>query len=135
MTGASVPRAAVGDRLRWGAMDFEALVAHTSTVRSSKPLTGQQGRMRVIFLVAEVGGRWSQESVWFLVQFAKANVRHEPKVMRVSVRCVGMRRWRCMLACPAAQVFAMSLLERGADLGSDGPILTTSEVVGDVLRA
>ena len=45
-------------------------------------LSGQQGRTRLVVLAAEVGGRWSQESVRFLVQLAKAKVRHEPKVMR-----------------------------------------------------
>ena len=36
-----------------------------------------------------------------------------------------------MLACAAAQAFALSLLERRAGLGSDGPTPTTSDVVGD----
>ena len=52
-------------------------------------LSGQQGRTRLVVLAAEVGGRWSQESVRFLVQLAKAKVRHEPKVMRVSVSALG----------------------------------------------
>ena len=94
-------------------------------------LSGQQGRTRLVVLVAEVGGRWSQESVRFLVQLAKAKVRHEPKVMRISDQCAWIRRWRCMLACAAAQAFALSLLERRAGLGSDGPTPTTSDVVGD----
>ena len=89
------------------------------------------GRTRLVVLAAEVGGRWSEESVRFLVQLAKAKVRHEPKVMRVSAQCAWMRRWRCMLASAAAQAFALSLLERRAGLGSDGPTPTTSDVVGD----
>ena len=79
--------------LRWSAMDFHALVAHTSTVRSSKPLAGGRNAITLsslanevarasFVLAAEVGGRWSQELVRFLVQLAKAKVRHEPKVMR-----------------------------------------------------
>ena len=36
-----------------------------------------------------------------------------------------------MLACVAAQVFALSLLERRAGFGSDGPTPTTSDVLGD----
>ena len=75
-------------------------------------LSGQQGRTRLVVVAAEVGGRWSPESVRFLVHFAKAKVRHEPKVMRVSAQCAWMRRWRCMLACAAAQAFALPLLDR-----------------------
>ena len=62
---------------------------------------------------------------------AAPKVRHEPKVMRVSAQCAWIKRWRCMLACAAAQAFALSLLERRAGLGSDGPTPTTSDVVGD----
>ena len=80
---------------------------------------------------AEVGGRRSEKSVQFLVQLAKAKVRHEPKVMRVIAQCAWMRRWRCMLACAAARAFTLSLLERRAGLGFDGPTPTTSDVVGD----
>ena len=78
-------------------------------------------------------GRWSQESVRFLVQLAKTKVCHEPKVMRVSAQCAWMRRWRCMLACAAAQAFALSLLERRAGPGSDGPTPTTSEWLATVV--
>ena len=107
--------------LRWGAMEFHALVAHVDGAilqaarrrkeRHYPELSGQQGRTRLVVVAAEMGGRWSPESVRFLVHFAKAKVRHEPKVMRVSAQCAWMRRWRCMLACAAAQAFALSLLD------------------------
>ena len=31
--------------------------------------------------------------------------------MRVSAQCAWLRRWRCLLACSAAQAFALSLLD------------------------
>ena len=83
-------------------------------------LSGRQERTRLVVLVAEVGGRWSQETAHFLLQTAKAGVRHEPKVIRVSAQCAWLRRWRCLLAYSAARAFALSLLDCRAGLGSDG---------------
>ena len=73
-------------------------------------LSGRQGRTRLVVLAAEVKGRWSQETAHFLLHMAKAKVRHEPKVMTVSDQCAWLRRWQRMLACSAAQAFALSLL-------------------------
>ena len=45
-------------------------------------------------------------------QVAKAKAFHEPGVLRESARQAWLRRWRCLLACSAAQAFALSFLER-----------------------
>ena len=46
---------------------------------------------------------------------------------RVSVQCAWTRRWRSILACAVAQIFAVSLLGRRGCLGSYGPTPFTSE--------
>ena len=55
----------------------------------------------------EVGGRWSEESMSFLSQLAKAKVRHEPLAIRASARHAWLRRWSSILACSASRSFAL----------------------------
>ena len=94
-------------------------------------LSGANGRARLVVLACEVGGRWSEESMSFLSQLAKAKVRHEPPAIRASARHAWLRRWSSILACSASRSFASSLLELRGGLGADGPTPSSSEVVTD----
>ena len=114
--------------------DVDGVILEEATRRKERrypELSGRHGRTHLVVLAAEVCGRWSPDTVRFLAQLAKAKARHEPRVLRESARQAWLRRWRCLLACSAAQAFALSLLERRDALGSDGATPTTSDVIGD----
>ena len=70
------------------------------------------GRVRMVVIAGEVGGRWSEETKAFLWSLACEKSLSEARVMRGSVRAAWYRRWCCLLACAAAKAVALSLLER-----------------------
>ena len=103
--------------------------ARRTKERTYPELTGEQGRARLVVLVCETGGRWSEEAQSFLRHLARARAHSEPREMRLAARRVWLRRWCTALACCAAQAFASSLLERRGGLGADGEIPSTSDVI------
>ena len=54
--------------------------------RTYPELAGEGGRARLVVLGAEVGGRWSEETVEFLSSFAWAKVRELPEEFQAEVR-------------------------------------------------
>ena len=119
-------------RPRCADVDGAALEAARRVKERRYPeLSGRHGRTRLVVLGAEVGGRWSEETVHFLRHAARAKVRHEPAVLRTSAQHAWLRRWKSMLACSTAQAFGLSLLDRRGAFGADGATPSTSDVIGD----
>ena len=92
-------------------------------------LTGDMGRARLVVLAAEVGGRFSTETEVFLKALAKGKSQSAPELLRGRVRAAYTRRWEAILACSAAQSFAMSLLERRPTCGTGMDPPSVHEVV------
>ena len=101
--GTARPRAATTD----GAALIEA---RRKTERTYPELAGAGGRVRLVVLLAEVGGRWSTETAQFLSGLAKARAQ-EPVVLQARAEAAWLRRWSNILACSAARAFALSLLD------------------------
>ena len=93
-------------------------------------LAGEGGRARLVVLGAEVGGRWSQETVDFLSSLAWAKVRDLPEELQKDARRAWFRRWWVLLGCAAAKGFAMSLLDL-TPCGADGLLPSVHEVIRD----
>ena len=102
--------------------------------RTYPELQGRNGRVRMVVIAGEVGGRWSEETKASLWALACEKSRSEARVLRKSVRAAWYRRWCCLLACAAAKAVALSLLERRGvpGVGDDPP--TTHEVVAATFR-
>ena len=80
-------------RPRCANVDGAALEAARRVKERRYPeLSGRHGRTRLVVLGAEVGGRWSDETVHFLRHAARAKVRHEPAVLRTSAQHAWLRR-------------------------------------------
>ena len=82
-------------------------------------------------LAAEVGGRWSCETLTFLKLVANAKSRSAPAPMRGKARAAWFRRWCALLSCAAARAHALSLLEKRSVSGLDGVVPHLHEVRGD----
>ena len=97
-------------------------------------LQGRNGRVRMVVIAGEVGGRWSEETKAFLWSLACEKSRSEARVLRGSVRAAWYRRWSCLLACAAAKAVAMSLLERRGVPGAGDEPPSAHEVVSATFR-
>ena len=97
-------------------------------------LQGRNGRVRLVVIAGEVGGRWSEETKAFLWSLACEKSRSEARVLRGSVRAAWYRRWSCLLACAAAKAVAMSLLERRGVPGAGDEPSSAHEVVSATCR-
>ena len=104
--------------------------ARKRTERTCPELAGEGGRARLVVLGAEVGGRWSKETVTFLSSVAWAKVRDLPEELQKHARRGWLRRWSVLLGCAAAKTFAMSLLDL-TPCGADGLIPSVHEVIRD----
>ena len=76
--------------------------------RSYTELCQRFARARLVVLATEVGRRWSEDSMHFLHQLARAKVRNEPRVLKHAAKISWLRRWGTILACS-------SLLEQRSD--------------------
>ena len=99
--------------------------------RTYLELAGDAGRARLIVLAAEVGGRWSDETLLFLKLVANAKSRSAPVPLRGKARAARFRRWSAILSCSAPKAFALSLLDRRPMIGSDGEVPHLHSVLGD----
>ena len=99
--------------------------------RTYPELAGDAGRARLIVLAAEVGGRWSDETLMFLKLVANAKSRSAPGPLRGKARAAWFRRCSAILSCSAAKAFALSLLDRRPMIGSDGEVPHLHSVLGD----
>ncbi len=110
--------------------DGALITARRKKERVCPELIGPHGRVRLVVLAGEVGGRWSDETRSFISQLAKAKSRAEPFLLRRRMEQVWRLRWGAILSC-AARAFASSLLDRRTALGSDGATPLSHEVEGD----
>ena len=110
------------------------LEARRHKERTYPELSGKSGRVRMVVIAGEVGGRWSEETKNFFCSLACAKSRSEARVLRGSVRAAWYRRWSCLLACAAAKAVAMSLLERRGVPGAGDEPPTAHEVVSATFR-
>ena len=97
--------------------------------RTYPEIAGEGGRARLVVLGAEVGGRWSQETV-DLSSLAWAKVRDFPEELQKDARRAWFRRWCVLSGCAAAKAFATSLLDL-SPCGADGLIPSVHEVIRD----
>ena len=112
--------------------DGVALVeARRRKERTYPELVGNAERARLVVLAAEVGGRWSCETLKFLKLVANAKSRSAPAPLRGKARAAWFRRWSALLSCAAARAHALSLLERRPVSGLDGVAPHLHEVLGD----
>ena len=95
-------------------------------------LTGSR-RCRLTVLGAEVGGRWSEESLRFLRLLARARARTAPEGLRAATGRAFLSRWSGFLAVAAQRSFAASLLGEPLAGAScvDGAVPDLSEVLDD----
>ena len=92
-------------------------------------LSGEGGRVRLVVLAAEVGGRWSVETVQFLTALAKGRAEEVPLVLQGRVEAAWVRRWSAILACTAARAFTVSLLDRRPVSGTGEEVPSVHEVL------
>ena len=99
--------------------------------RTYPELVGEGGRARLVVLVAEVGGRWSEEIAQFLCSLAKARSESSRFLLQNRVKAAYIRRWSGILACAAARSLALSLLERRLTPGTGADAPSVHEVLRD----
>ena len=99
--------------------------------RTYPELAQYNGRVRLVVLALETGGRWSNEAIDFIKQLARAKARATPAALRAGTELAWYRRWINMLGCAAQRAFALSLLSLPAGQGHnlDGHV----PFLGDVL--
>ena len=88
-------------------------------------LSGARGRARLVVFAATVGRRLSAQ----LRGLAVFKSEGTPEFLRKRVNLTWLRRWRNFLACGAAKVFALSLLERRMTVGAGCTPPSVDEVV------
>ena len=79
--------------------------------RTYPELVATNGRVRMVVLAIELGGRWSSEAVEFIDLLAAAKVRSEPLLLRASAQQAWKRRWINILTNASQTALATSLLE------------------------
>ena len=108
--------------------------ARCRKVRSYPELSGERGRAKLVVLVGEIGGRFSEETQTFIRLLARAKTRSVPAPLRTQARQSWAHRWSSILSCAAARAFASSLLERRGQPGADGDVPWDADVLGDFCR-
>ena len=95
-------------------------------------------RCQLVVVALETGGRWSQESVAFLQQLARARAQDAPGYLRRSAELTWARRWTRLLSVAAASSFAASLIEPPRQMGmlevAGGEAPSTMELLDADLR-
>ena len=110
--------------------DGVALLAARKRKEQSYPeFRGATCRARLVVLAVEVGGRFSRETSWFIIEFARARARSETALTAWRMR------WCGLFGCAAAEAFAAFLLELQGSVGVDGDSLASHEVEGDFRHA
>ena len=101
--------------------------------RTYPELLDRNGRVRLVVLAIEIGGRWSEEAQDFIMQLARAKARTAPVSLQTSVMLSWYRRWSSLIACAAQRAFAISLLELPASQGHnlDGHEPFLADVLAD----
>ena len=119
---------------------FDGLAARRARRRKENTypeLLRQNGRVRLVVLALETGGRWSQESIDFITKLAQARARSAPLAMCSSVAGGWNRRWINLFACASQRSVALSLLELPAGQGHclDGHAPFLGDILADDCRS
>ena len=78
--------------------------------RTYPELAADRGRVRLVVLIAEVGGKWSGETANFVSALSKAKAETAPVALRCQIRAA-WSRWRNLLE-RTARAFATWLEKR-----------------------
>ena len=70
-----------------------------------------RGRVRLLTLACETGGRWSDQCVDFVRMLAKHKAKEAPPVLQRSAEYGWQSRWWTLLSCSAHRTFAASITE------------------------
>ena len=97
--------------MEWRAIgNFALNSARRRKERTYPELLERNGRVRLVVLGIETGGRWMSEGIDFIRQLAKAKVRDVPLALKMSAELSWTRRWINCMACAAQRTLALSLL-------------------------
>ncbi|MDA8584043.1 hypothetical protein N9L68_07400 [bacterium] len=102
--------------------------ARGKKARTYPELSGANRRARLVVVAGGIGGRWSEETVHFLIQLAKARVRTEPRRAQGQVARAWLYKWLAVLACAAGKEFTSFLLDKRAGLGRGSDLSFSHEV-------
>ena len=119
------PRAAVEDG--------DALRAAEADKAWSYPEVVQSTRCPLVVLAGEVSGRWSAETVRFIAALAKHRSKNAPKRLRTSTQLARETRWWGMLAVPAQDSLAATLVDDAPHLRHGWKGIASS--LGELLHA
>ena len=75
-----------------------------------------RGRVKLLTLACEVGGRWSDQCLEFVRLLAKHKAKEAPPLMRRSAEYGWTARWWSLLSCAAQRSFASSITDVHASL-------------------
>ena len=85
------------------------------TLETIRNALSEHGRVRMVVIAGEIGGRWSEETKAFLWSLACEKSRSEAIVLRGSVRAAWYRKW-CKGSCFGRSWSVVESLEFGDDL-------------------
>ena len=96
--------------------------------RTYPELAGGRGRVKLVVLASEIGGRFR----WNADVHPSTRARTAPslKPLRTRAHQSWMHLWGSLLVCAAARAFASSLLERHGQPGADGEAPPAADVLG-----
>ena len=88
-----------------------------------------RGRVRLLTLACETGGRWSDQCVDFVRMLAKHKAKEAPPILQRSAEYGWQSRWWTLLSCSAHRTFAASITELDTKLmqPSTGPAPTLAD--------
>ena len=102
--------------------------------RTYPELVGDSQRVKLIVLVGEIDGRFSEETHTFVRLLVRTKTRSISEPLRTRARQSWMFRWGSLLNCVAVRTFASSLLDRPGHSGADDIIPSDAEVLADFSR-
>ena len=120
----------------WPRADLVAGVALQRAVqdkRSKYPELVRSSELRLTTLAAEVGGRWSDDTVVVVDELAHARARWEPPRLRASATVGWRHRWWTMLSIAAQESLAATLVDDRVSLldANDGVTPTVTSILED----
>ena len=89
------------------------------------------GRIVLVTLACEIGGRWSDTCIKWVGMLAKYKAHNEPPHLKRAVEFAWHSRWWSLLSVAAQRAFALSLIEVDSD--AIKPLADFEPRVGDIL--
>ena len=101
--------------------------------RSKYPELIRSSELRLTTLAAEVGGRWSEDTVVVIDELAHARARSELPRLRASATVGWRHRWWTMLSVAAQESLAATLVDDRVALldACDGATPTVTSILED----